>query len=326
MAGRKRSEVVGAGALAALADRLRRLRDDQGLTLRELAHKSGYSHASLSTAESGRRRPSWELLQAFVQSCGEDPVAWRQLWELAGDPAANAAAPTVSALTIPATGSEALPDVPDEPSSAEAPPTAVGATTTLGRSRVPWRDRPGLRSRRGMLAAGVLGVAVAIAAGAVWALDPEPTSGHPRVPAGMTLKPQPPPPEPERRSGLLTLRPGEVADLDSNAPDWGVVKAPGTEVDDVWFSDTDDSLHGNRNADIAVLPPGTIGTFDDCALEQDYGVTLAPARIHPGQLVCNITSDNRVALLRIVDVQYDYRGAPDQVAFQVVVWVKLHKT
>jgi hypothetical protein len=133
-------------------------------------------------------------------------------------------------------------------------------------------------------------------------------------------------PEPERRSGLLVLLPGEVADLDSTAADWGVVKAPGNELDDVWFSDTDYGLHGNRNADIAILPAGSVGTFDECALEQNYGVTLDPAHIRPGQLVCNITSDNRVALLRIVDVQYTQRGTPDQITFEVVVWVKLHKT
>lgn len=343
MAGRKRNEVVGAGGLAALAGRLRRLRDDQGLTLRELAIKSGYSHASLSTAESGRRRPSWELLQAFVQSCGEDPARWRQLWELAGESAvrpvaavdpggavdpAGAANPAAAANPTGAVNPAGAVDqaAAVDRTAAVDPAADVGATSTPGRSHLPSRSRLGVRNRRDMVVVGVLGVAVAVAAMVAWALRPTPAGDHPRAQVATTLKPPPPTPEPERRSGLVTLRPGQVVDLDSAAADWGVVQAPGTEADDVWFSDTDDSLHGNRNADIAVLPHGSVGTFDDCALEQDYGATLDPARILPGQLVCNITSDNRVALLRITDVQYDYRRTPDQVTFQVVVWVKPHKT
>ncbi len=85
-------------------------------------------------------------------------------------------------------------------------------------------------------------------------------------------------------------------------------------------------MHGNQNADIAVLPRGSIGTFRECALEQDYGVTLTASRIRPGQLVCNITSQNRVALLRIIDVQHTTDGTPDQITFDVVVWVSPHKS
>jgi transcriptional regulator with XRE-family HTH domain len=87
MAGRKRSELSGTGAQAELARRLRAARDGSGLTLRQLAAKSGYSQAALSSAESGRRTPSWEVTAAFAQSCGSDPATWRQLWEMASRPA-----------------------------------------------------------------------------------------------------------------------------------------------------------------------------------------------------------------------------------------------
>lgn len=83
MTGRRRIPLAGSGRQAELAQRLRGLRDASGLTLRQLAAKSGYSPAALSQAESGRTVPSWDLVAAFAQTCGEDPVRWRHQWELA---------------------------------------------------------------------------------------------------------------------------------------------------------------------------------------------------------------------------------------------------
>lgn len=84
MAGRNRSEIHGDGTRADLARRLRTLRDGHGLTLRQLATRSGYSAAALSAAESGKHVPTWDLVSAFVQACGDEPRTWRQLWEVAG--------------------------------------------------------------------------------------------------------------------------------------------------------------------------------------------------------------------------------------------------
>ena len=104
MPGRKRSVLVVTGARGELAQALRQLRDQSGMTLRKLAARSGYSPATLSMAESGRRFPSWEVLAAFVQSCGADPGEWRPLWRSAaqsedtGQPADKAdAGPAVPA-------------------------------------------------------------------------------------------------------------------------------------------------------------------------------------------------------------------------------------
>src|SRR5579859_5126109 len=90
MAGRKRSVLVATGAHGELAEALRRLRDQRGMTLRQVAARSGYSLATLSMAESGRRFPSWEVLAAFVQSCGADPGEWRPLWLSAAQSEARA--------------------------------------------------------------------------------------------------------------------------------------------------------------------------------------------------------------------------------------------
>ncbi|MEV5508575.1 helix-turn-helix domain-containing protein [Streptomyces orinoci] len=87
MAGRKRGELQGTGAQAELAMRLRDLRDASDLTLRQLAARSGFSTASLSVAESGRRTPSWAVIEAFVGACGADAAQWRQLWEVAAQSA-----------------------------------------------------------------------------------------------------------------------------------------------------------------------------------------------------------------------------------------------
>ncbi len=83
MPGRRRSPLAGSGFQAQLAQRLRDVRDASGLTLRQLAAKSGYSQSALSQAESARAVPSWELVATFVQTCGEDPANLRSLWELA---------------------------------------------------------------------------------------------------------------------------------------------------------------------------------------------------------------------------------------------------
>ncbi|MEV4755300.1 helix-turn-helix domain-containing protein [Micromonospora sp. NPDC049559] len=68
------------GSSPALAVALRELRQRRGMTLRQLAARSGYSASALSTAETGRRPASWALTEAFVQACGEDPRRWRDLW------------------------------------------------------------------------------------------------------------------------------------------------------------------------------------------------------------------------------------------------------
>ncbi|WP_331724817.1 helix-turn-helix domain-containing protein [Streptomyces canus] len=49
---------------------MRSLRQDSGLTISELAKKINYSPTSVSQATNGKKVPSWDLVQAFVQGCG----------------------------------------------------------------------------------------------------------------------------------------------------------------------------------------------------------------------------------------------------------------
>ncbi len=54
------------------------------MTLRDLAERSGYSISTLSMAEGGRRRPSWEVTETFAQACGETDLGrWRTWWDAA---------------------------------------------------------------------------------------------------------------------------------------------------------------------------------------------------------------------------------------------------
>ncbi|MFJ6901901.1 helix-turn-helix domain-containing protein [Streptomyces hokutonensis] len=59
-------------SLRSLAIELRRLRKRSHLTYSQLAARSHYSTAALSTAASGKAVPTWETVQAFVLGCGYD--------------------------------------------------------------------------------------------------------------------------------------------------------------------------------------------------------------------------------------------------------------
>jgi Helix-turn-helix domain len=300
-----------AGPVQAFAQDLRMLREKAGNPdYRSMARRVGCAPSTLSTAATGRKLPTLETTLAFVRACGGDHSVQADTaarWRLISAELARAE---------------------KQQTSAGLAPVAIAGTAPSGQRQGPaqaparvWWRAPRILALAAT--AGVVLAAVGIMAGTVTASPPRdrpaadgPSSAARPVTASV----------PERGHGLLVLAPGEVADLDTVAPKWGIVTAPGSAADDVWFSDTDHALHGNRNADIAILPPGSAGTFEECALEQDYGVTLAAREIRPGQLVCNITSDNRVALLRIIDVRRAADGTLDQVTFDVVVWVPLHKT
>lgn len=184
------------------------------------------------------------------------------------------------------------------------------------------------RRRALAIAGGVLVLAVALIIGVFLGEEAVPSTVGRAAPGAPGIRPGAGSiaPDQERRHGPLVLVPGQVADLDSRAPNWGVQLAPGSAEADIEFGLADHALHGAHRASIAILPPGSIGTLTECANEQNYGVTLATANIRPGQLVCDITGDNRVPLLRIVDVQHDATAIPDQITFDAAVRVQPHKS
>ena len=292
----------GAGPGQQLALALRTLREDNGNpTYRAMAERAHYSASALARAASGTAFPSRDLVLAYARSCGGDEAEWDQRWAAAAAQAGQDGVPEHAPRQDP-------------------------------QAREPHRGKPRRRGPRRLAIAAVVAVS-ALTAGILLMTGPRHPAPHPpaTLPSASATagNSQPAGLVPERRQGLLVLAPGQVADLDtpaSRAPGWEIADAPGSADDDIWFSSTDHALHGNQNANIAVLPAGSAATRSDCALEQDYGVTLDAPRIQPGQLVCDITSDNRVALLRITKVRRTADGTPDQVTFAVTVWVPPHKT
>ncbi|WP_208024277.1 helix-turn-helix domain-containing protein [Amycolatopsis pithecellobii] len=81
MARRPRPVDPTAGPVQAFAHDLRNLREKAGSpTYRALAHRAGYSAATLSEAARGQRRPSLDVTLAFVGACGGDVDEWRLRW------------------------------------------------------------------------------------------------------------------------------------------------------------------------------------------------------------------------------------------------------
>ncbi|HEX6686399.1 MAG TPA: FxSxx-COOH system tetratricopeptide repeat protein [Candidatus Limnocylindrales bacterium] len=78
--GRPETRLAGDGPLHRFASELRRLRQTQQLTVRQVAEAMHYSASVVSRMASGRELPSWELTQCFVQACSGDVARWRRLW------------------------------------------------------------------------------------------------------------------------------------------------------------------------------------------------------------------------------------------------------
>lgn len=71
--------------LAVLANALRQVRHEAGLTIHQLAALCHYSVATLSTAASGKSVPRWETVWSYAHACDPkaDRMQWRAMWEAA---------------------------------------------------------------------------------------------------------------------------------------------------------------------------------------------------------------------------------------------------
>ncbi|SEK26275.1 helix-turn-helix domain-containing protein [Nonomuraea pusilla] len=92
--GRTPNPLEGEGPVVEFADRLRTLRGEAGLTQRTLAAKCHYAPSTISMAESGKKVPSWEVVETFVKACGvADLTEWREAWHAVQETATVADAP-----------------------------------------------------------------------------------------------------------------------------------------------------------------------------------------------------------------------------------------
>ncbi|MEV5358021.1 hypothetical protein [Streptomyces sp. NPDC052693] len=75
-----------AGPLFEFAAGLRKLREQAGRpTYRDLARKTHYGIATLSSAAAGRQLPSLAVTLAYVRACGGDEREWKLIWQRTAD-------------------------------------------------------------------------------------------------------------------------------------------------------------------------------------------------------------------------------------------------
>ena len=95
------SEGVGMDDSAQVGQRLRSAREEQGLSLREVARRLDISASALSQIETGKSRPSVKTLYAIVSELG------LSMDELFAEPGAEREAPVPSAPAAPTNGAGA---------------------------------------------------------------------------------------------------------------------------------------------------------------------------------------------------------------------------
>lgn len=124
MARQEKAVDPAAGPLQAFAYELRKVRAEAGSpTYRALARAAGYSAGTLSEAAGGVRRPTLDVVLAYVGACRGDVDLWRDRWqELQTELDAAAPPLTPSALTPSELTPSELP--PDDPPP-DRPPTPV---------------------------------------------------------------------------------------------------------------------------------------------------------------------------------------------------------
>lgn len=103
------------GPLVELANALRAARRASGKTYREMGKVAMYSHVALQRAANGKRRPTWQLTEAFLNACDASEEARQQvrrLWIFAHDATAytppSTATGSPSVLPAPRTVSTAM--------------------------------------------------------------------------------------------------------------------------------------------------------------------------------------------------------------------------
>jgi transcriptional regulator with XRE-family HTH domain len=137
------------GPLQAMAYELRKLRVEAGSpTYRSLARRTGYSPSTLSEAANGKRKPTLDVLLAYIGALGGDQQEWRRRWDTLDSLSEDVAADSPAAGLAP----------PDAVIAVAAPLDPPAAATGPGFS---WRS-----SRTVTMAGLVLVVALAVFAGA----------------------------------------------------------------------------------------------------------------------------------------------------------------
>ncbi|MGI5197262.1 peptidoglycan-binding protein [Streptomyces sp. CA-288835] len=144
-----------------LAVRLRRLKDHSGLTMRQLAAKTGYSAKSWERYLGGRTLPPPEAVEALARIGGDDPTRLLALHEIAADAwGGRRGATSVTKATHATTGTAEAAEATVAVQVPESPPAGTKKT----RRRV--------RSPRVALVAGAVTLVVALSAAVLVVVRP----------------------------------------------------------------------------------------------------------------------------------------------------------
>ncbi|MCG7210770.1 peptidoglycan-binding protein [Streptomyces arenae] len=137
-----------------LVVRLRRLKDHSGLSMRQLAARTGYSPKSWERYLGGRSLPPVEAVAALARIGGDDPTRLLTLREVAAEAWENGKdrGRTAVPAGTPAPAPEPEPE-PVSPSPSAAPAAATAATAEI---------RLSVRSLRIALAAGAVALVLAV--------------------------------------------------------------------------------------------------------------------------------------------------------------------
>lgn len=114
MTGRPETPLPETGPLAALARRLRELREEKGMSYREMAAIANYTAPALSTAANGKRLPPLHRVLAYVTALGVDEFTRaevEQLWRNAQEETRRTRAPRRRAEPTAQPSYQASPDL-----------------------------------------------------------------------------------------------------------------------------------------------------------------------------------------------------------------------
>ncbi|MCU7726807.1 hypothetical protein ODJ79_24015 [Actinoplanes sp. KI2] len=173
-----------AGPLEAFAYDLRKVRADAGNpTYRTLAKVAGYSATTLSEAAGGARKPTLDVVLAYVGACRGDCAYWRSRWEALPEPAATS--PAVSELPVALSAEDAGLPSAGQAGSQVRDEAGAEADRTAGSPPVSADPAPpaatGWRRRRWRVLAPLAAVLLVATGGAIVLLQRKESNGCPRA-------------------------------------------------------------------------------------------------------------------------------------------------
>ncbi|WP_406414733.1 peptidoglycan-binding protein [Streptomyces sp. NBC_01614] len=145
-----------------LVVRLRRLKDHSGLSLRQLAARTGYSPKSWERYLGGRSLPPPQAVEALARIGGEDPTRWLALREVAAEAWGNRRG---EAPAVDTPGPEAA-----MPEATKPEPEILTAGSQTAAASRPDGARSPTRSLRVALVAGTVALVLAVSSAVLLAV------------------------------------------------------------------------------------------------------------------------------------------------------------